>query len=713
MTTPEVKLGGVPLSILPGQTISWSLTIGPRPHVDTFEITAERAELIFGRSAKQLFVQLTSQTRKQVLPTGPLTLSIAAQISGQDRRLTFRNLYAIDLRAGRTPNTLKITVADSRIWWDRRIVERAYNLRKQTGERRWLPGVGVVPHEIQPNVPDFGYRRATLNGTQPWTAEEILEDVLTDLGATPRFDTTLPLQDNVEGLELHHSGSDAVATVLSFLPGIQVYQHPDGSIRVFNTLDGSEAQAASQAGAPIWGSGDWRIVDRSLVRPPASTTYSVREQELRFNFLTPNLRQGVTISPGREPLWLENVLPCPEPTLTLPSGRTVAYGTPITFEEFFGGLELLGDWPGGPNSTVPLGPNDGSGFEPLSEGVVRRFWMMGLSLLLDIYFAADVNNIVWTRRINAVQEHWRQTFRVLPQWRDKIRRLRPLRAAVIDQENATRAPAQSWFDHTVRPSLKGLIRCPNHGWVVEGYADDLSNVAVSPAEVTILNSDLGLIRISPRPDLLGIGATVTPGIASQIPSGIAGDVFVLWNAVELDESWRMATIVSAQADVPNNETRLHAERITAAEALQYLGVPSQGVRHLGHDFEVFSGEESARYAWDDSLADEIQESFFTGTEPPGQLLTNPDTLRAVALAQAARIYAVLMDRAEGQFAVSFAPDVVPTGSIARVTHGVSYDGNDMVTSTSVSMPPVSIPPSIWAFLPENVRRFLRGQVEGP
>ena len=69
---------------------------------------------------------------------------------------------------------------------------------------------------------------------------------------------------------------------------------------------------------------------------------------------------------------------------------------------------------------------------------------------------------------------------------------------------------------------------------------------------------------------------------------------------------------------------------------------------------------------------------------------------------------MLLDRGEGQFAVSLAPATIPTGNVQSVTHSVSRRGQAVVAATTVTMPPMTVPASVWSLMPEGPRRLLRG-----
>lgn len=697
--TIRVTLGGVPLTLRDGEEHAWTITTGVRPHQRVFEMSTHRARAIFERAGAQLTVDSAAsgtRTRDRPSPVGPLTFEIHRPNVAP---LIVRGLYILATQPGSDPNTLSVLVSDRRWLLTRELVERSYNIRRTTGERRILNG-SVVPIQVAPRAADYAYRRTSLkDGIRPWTAREILDDLLLECFGEGGFayDDELNLQDGVEGLTTPRAADEALEAAFAFLPGVTIYPGIDGLIHVLNTLSGREQAAVKAAGVPLWGGGNWALVDRSQVRPPHVEVYLDREQELRFDFRSEELQ---TMVRGREPLTLENVLPCPDPTLTLASGRVVHQGTWITVDEALAAWALLADFP------APVGA--------LTQKKIRRHYLAGFSRLHNFYSldAKGHPSEVWTRRIDAVAEHWRRTFRILPQWMDKLRGLKAYRVAVLDQETGTRARAAAYFDHTVKPSFRTLIKrgAAALGWEVNGWAVDLTSARVGPADVEVLDEDNGIIRVTPRVDPWGVAAEIAPGkLDGPVPTMNAGQSLAVWSRVGLKQEFRLAVVLSGVPDAPNNERRLHRETVRPEDAVGLLpGVANVGACR-GPVWHVSAGDETARFAWIDAQADAIRESVYTGAELPRALLVNPDTVRDVARAQAARIYAWLLDRVEGSFRVSLNPTVVPAGSLTQVTHSARRAGRAVLATTYLALPPILVPPSIP--LPERTRRILRRFVQ--
>lgn len=703
---PYVALGGVPLSIDVGQDHGWTITSGVKPFMAIFDVSTGRAVAIKERGKTQLAdahgPQGGTRTRDQAARVGPLSFEIRVP---NKTPLEIKGLYVLSDQPGTNRNKRGVLIADRRWLWPKIRVERSYNMRRRTGEFRLLQG-DVTPIQVAAKAPDYAYRRATMNGEKPWTAREVLEDVLLELCGEGGWviDGDLPIQDTIEGLYLRGDGDAMLERVLGFLPGTSVYPHPDGKIHVYNTLKNGEINAAMSAGTPRWGTGNWLVVDRSLIRPKRVHVYFGRELEVRFDYLESGV-QG-TRTRGREPRSLENVLPCPDPLLTLADGRTVAMGTWITVEEGLAAWAALADFPAEKG--------------PLDQARIRRFYMTGLAFLHHL-FAMQVGtheiNQTWARRINAIQEHWRRTFRVLSPWRDKIRSFRGYRVAIVDQENGTRARSDAYFDHVVKLGARGLTKNEQGddcGWNTTSWAEDLADAKVAPADVEVLDEENGVIRITPRLDLGGLAVAIAPGTVNEIPKASAGEITTLWGKVHLDEDWKLALVVTVVQDVPNDLGRLHLETVTASQAIALLPGVAPPPPGTGPDVEtgVDEGIDTARFAWVDAESAAIEEAIFTGVAPPVGLMINPETVRELAVAQAARVYSLLLDRGEGSFAVSLKPDVVPVGALQQVTHRVSRPSErEVITTTALVMPPIVVPPSVTSLLSESVRRTVQRLVQ--
>lgn len=702
---PRVTLGGVELSLREEDEHGWTEQAGTKPAMRTFVLSRHRAEAIFARGGEQLSSgDARTRTRTSPPPVGPLEFIIESE-----NRPTLRvaGLYVIATQPGDDDNTLGVLVADRRWLLQRELVDRVYNARRPSGERR-LIGADLVPIEVATTVADFTYRRTSLkeDGT-PWTARDVLDDVLLEcLGPGGWvYDDEPPFSEPVETFSPPKRGDEAVAAALALLPGMDIYPGADGRIHVYNTLSGADLAAAPAAGRIVAGSGMYQLVDRRLARPAEVAVYTDREQELRVDVFE---RESVTIVRGREPAIAENVVKIPDSSLTLTDGRVVHQGTWITIEQ------ALDAWAA--DTANPTNNPNG----PLTFDMLLACYPAGFTYLQNLY-AMDVpmasGNPIWGARIKALEEHFRRTFRLLPAWTDKIRSLRAYRVAVLDAENGTPAPSPAFFDYVVKPSTRGLaMRGQDNskaGLIHEDWAELLADAKPGPADVDVIDPVNGIFRISPRTDLTGFGERILLGtLDGDAPIFTAGDVRSathLWSQVGMSSEFRLSTVLTVVPDAPNNEGRLHREIVSPAEAQDALGIELGECG--GPPWHTFASDTTARFAWLDGKKDALLEAVYTGAEPPAEALTNPEQVRDVAVAQAARVYALLADRVEGQWAVSLNPEVTVAGSIRSVTHSVKRLGLTYLLLTRLSAPPILSAPSTLALLPDATRRALRRLVQ--
>lgn len=700
----SLYVGTEPIALRRGQSFSWSLGYGPQPYTASLETTAASAERIWQRAQLQFPTGTRTRERSE---GGPLSI----RFEDGKRKVEVQGIYALELRPGSDFNTRVLTLADRRWLWSRTILERSYNLRRKTGDYRLVRGA-MAPIQLGVRAPDYAYRRSTLNNGEPWTALEVLEDVLSELCGIDGFtiDPDVKLMSTVEGLELHDPGPDALNRVLALLPGAQVFIGYDGRAHVASIYDQSEIQIAQTVGAPNLG--DWRVVDRSVLRPQAFHVYADREVELRFDHVeergtqeavtsTIPRSQAEDLDAGREDLWCENVILNPLYELPLDgAGNEVAsYGEAVPVAKFLDAVNLM-DWD-------PFQPSS----ETLTQRVIRaNFLGAWQKLLLRYAFRADQQ---WDPQrllvMNAIRTHWRQTYRLLPQWRDKIRELIPLRAAILDTENGVRAPASVFTQHITKFSQLGYGPFTNGqlAYEVDNYADDLSGAELSPFVLEVMDSDQGIFRVAPKLDQTGLAETYVLGKSSDsdLPSADTSVAKLFWHQVTLSPSFKLAVVLSATQDTPNGIERLHKETVSLSDAAEALGIEAPNA--TGPDQELLQTQDTVRCGWIDNQADQIREAFFSGADYPADLLVNRQTIRDIAVASAANVLAATLDRAEGNLTVPMQP-ISPTGNLRAVTHTLAVGPKSgAIGSTNLSMPGEAAGPSIWSLLPEGTRKILR------
>ena len=716
--TATAKLGGVTLNY----GVGWEIRAGVEPVQRQFVMSTDRANAILKRGQKQLAGndQAKTRSRKEQNQTGPLEFSIAAPGL---KPLVVKGLYAIEVQP--VDDVLSsVLVADARWLLKRKHITREYNTRRRTGINRFVQGV-KTPIQVNKEVPDYTFKRVTMKNGVRWTAREVLEDVMGLLVGSNYTIGNLNLTVDIEGLSLDDPGDAALSRVLAYLPGAGVFVDKNGVYRVFNTLDQSEALAVKKvkdSGRKWWGD-TVSLIDKSLVRPTSVVSFFEEEIELRFDYEEiPETQQPPTQVRGFETRGIENVIAVADPKVTL-NGDVYARGSWLR----------VNDWINATQAQRAIDGDVNLAEYPFTQRLFLEHALTGFRIPRLVLVAMNKNtqSPVHDQRFNAIQTHWRKTFRIASRYMDKLNSIRAVRASVLDQETGTRARADAFADYVLRPTRRGLVKKRNEttqaAYNFSSYADDISSAAPSPVDVQVLDPEVGVFRLNFVIDPFGEGERIEPGNLDDRGSAAGGGVIPSWNMstaagleaqyvawnhplVKLSPTYKVAVVLTVSRAAPNDTSRYHAESVSAASAASVLpGVGKVG-RSLGPSWAIKIGPsiETARYAWVDSKSAEIDAAVWSGAALDSGLLVNPTHLDAVAKATAARVYAMLLDRHEGSMSLSLDPSVEPTGSLKSVLHKLDTGGR---ASTTMVMPPISIPIDIWALLPDSSRKILQRQVQ--
>jgi hypothetical protein len=690
----ECTLAGVLMSA--HAPVPWAYECGVEPHQESFEVHKSRADSLLEFKA-EIPLRYTRANGTVVQVEG---LSIMGEFPTSN------------------PYTRGVLVADRRWKWNRIPVIGCYNQRRRTGNVIRLGNKNDVRASL---VPEVAYAPWSLNGSSPWTAEEVLRDVLRQVCGTAfdvsqaNFSKSLPVED----LEFHaEEGHKAIARVLAYLPGNRIYLDERGTAIVFDATN-SEAtgKLIPELERAKIGGGLIRMTTFERTRPRDIHILFDREPELRLDIVEGESISTTDVKEGRRCF---NVLPCPDVTLDIPAGpwgaaRTVNMGTWITFDEFFAALR-------GKSPTF-----FGDSLPDLSHDIVQQLWCSPLITLL--YAGGNVvADPVWDRRIKAVVTHYRQTYQIAQRWRDKMRSFRMNRVAVIDPLRGSRAPADVFSDYCVRATLKRMLDQAGQGqiqgWNVftAGDGGDVTTTSLSSAivarhaEAQTLDVDQGVFRINYKQNLNLDDAQVYPSAVDSIPSGDASETYLTWEYARLRTNHRLSIVFTVSQASPNDLRRFHEVVIGPKEVEGILG--KKIGECSGPSWFIYVGADSARFGWSDEggYPAELERAFGVGeTKPPEKaqalnlgLPVNEEALLALAKGTACSIYASLLDRYEGSMTVALDPTLKPVGSIDGVQHVLMPDGTPV---TTVRLSPNLPPMDVWSYVPDSVQRKLRGLVQ--
>lgn len=742
------KLGTV--FLLANRDVGWSFTSGVRPHQQVFEVTAGDVDTLVeaGREQKDLTLEIEDTGSK----------AEAGSV------LKVKGLNVLQQMPTSLVPTGAVLVSDRRWKWQRKHILRRFNFRRKTGNRRKIEDEEVQFDQLLENVDIFGFAIWSLKPpgfNTPWTPLEALIDVLEEVNEDPviidldqgELETT-----PIEGLEIDDPGDSAVNRILAFLPGVSLYVNAEGKVVVYNQRGKKENDGLSAvlkvAGPPIIGGQVLQFVDFSIIRPSKINVLFTREHELRFD--SSSQKDPVTTIGGPdESRIMENVLPVPDVELEieLPGGakETVVAGTWITFDQ---AIKAWNDSLPGP-TIVGLVDIE---VTPLSHIIIREGlpWFTGL---LNHYVTLGVldADIDWALRISTIRQHYRQTFRINRRWMDRLLTLRPNLATVIDPTTGIRAKARVYASFCMRPSNRGNIADGGSSFMglnVRSHPSDVVDPGTffsgkgdaplafgkaSPAILSIVDPDLGIIRIDFRRDPLGRYDDFLPSIIDGLPTAEVNNLSVpgapirFWSEISsgvigglpnLREKHFVSILLSGIPAAPNNQSNLFRQEVfpsdveAAFPSLKGLLTNSNGPEWT---IRVGPTTETARMAWFDIVDTSIEESFGVVNADPDEgiasesindflrgILSNQNEVEDVAIAAAGVVYSALIDRWQGGKEVRMKPKMTPVGSLTSIQHRLSPTG---AATTILNLPPELAKLDLFSLLDENTRRTIMKLVD--
>jgi hypothetical protein len=726
---PVATLAGVPL--LADEPVGWEFTQGVRPFIRAFVMDNASAQKVLDASKGFQPVQLVIK-----LP--------------QADPLTVKKLYVVGTAAARAPYLTRVIVADGRVLWQRKHVTATYNRRRATGNK--FLAADLKQLAVIPSINDYFYAKYSMKdplsaAPLPWTAYQMIADVFSNVAveggySMAGFDAASALP--IESFELDDTGDQAVERALAYVPGQAVWIDSDGVAQL--TTRSGAAEAKEFINDPIVGPDLVADVDLSDVRPSAVEVYFTVEQEVRFDYIENAI--PATGSPNVDPRTLTNVLPLPDPYLIGYKGRAdkVYQGTWVPIDQ-----DLLNAWNDAQNSSLSVSVGSmGATMPNITFDLICKFffWPGGYSAFDEIVFGA---NPVWQRRWAALQQHYRQTYRIPDRWWDRLKAVYPYRASFVDYVTGARAPSQAYQNYTVVPTIRRIAKknsdptrqlaIPQSAWNVTDYTyGKLPDVAppsqpVPTATVDVVDNDQGIVRVNVHPDVWGDYSRIIP---SNVKSIFGGTNLPTWDPanqadvtagflasnMQLDTQHAASVVLTCVPASPNNLAQFYKITVTPDQAKTMLprSVQNRMTENRGPVWRirVGPGTLTARFAWLDSHSTNIENAFFlsslpgTGTGTPvaavtwdDTMLTNYDQLKAMAYAAAASIYSGYADRFEGTHVTAFDAVRRPVGRIGRVVQELAPSG---AAITQLNAPPDRQGIDVFAMLPESIRRQILGLV---
>ena len=700
-------IAGVP--ILGDMPVSWSSTSGTSPHQGVFRIAASSAPKI------------------QLAMVGGAEASLEIVRDATAPILNFEKLTILAILSGGEPWSRNVLVADRRWRWSKNHVRRSYNMRRRMGNRR------LIRHDQLDNldlIDTVQYAPYSLNAGKPWTATEILNDVMGELmgredlpwahrgPAWKPKDTTIPkirTATPIEDLVINEDGASALGRILQHIPGMTCTVEASGQVVFYDTLDSRQEEAIAGSGPKIFGGGFPVHSYSSTMRPRKINVLMRREIEVRFD----RSEGADQIAGGGVTPFLDNVLPIPDTSLVI-GGKTLLQGTWITVDQ------ALAAW-----ATLPLPPGAPG---PITAQMVRDCWSPGWCGLLSTYGAVEPGmaaDLFWPARVGAVLTNYRQTWRIPREWMDRIVEMRANRVALIDPTTGTRAPTQAWMGYSMLPTARSLAVNPSLSPVainVNGYSTQLNRSLVAPVGVEIIDEELGIVGVDFKSDFGGYTSVFFPSTVANVPTPGPANLSRhprFWDeapgahingAPKLDDRHGVAMILTCVPASPNDQRQFEKITVEPAQAIALLrdaGADPHILPADGPELDIYVGPEvvTARHAWIDNAAQPKRIAKAFGLDDGDGSLDSADWMnevdcKRVALAVAAVAWSSSVDRLEGHQSMPMSIQVRPRGTIPSVTHMLDSSG---VATSSIMLPAVpEMRRSMFTLLPDHIRaRIMR------
>tara|TARA_Y100000310_G_scaffold310472_1_gene355766 strand:+ start:1042 stop:3312 length:2271 start_codon:yes stop_codon:yes gene_type:complete len=747
----EVTLNGSPLAAT--SNVVWSFVGGVAPYMTTF--TAHRKEW-------------EAKIKRLMLHRVPAVLRI---VDARGEVTSINCVSVLHVVPSDSPNRVSFVVADKRWKWPYKVILRDFNMPRKTGDR--TAQKNVMP-ELQTYIDKFDYLRYSLKDSETvWTAKEALVEVMEILEGR-KGDTTadpcrgwrvesFPINDEqtrdagsftLQGITLRDQGDVALARLLSYIPGADVYINASGTAVIYDATD-LEATETHFRQLPDNSYEGQRaaMIDRSRIRPSKVIVYYQREVECVFDY-SDDYAATTVADPIPEAPYIENVLPTVDPTTDIVEYDSGARRTIAKTGVGAGTWVRVDNWLRAMNETK----NEFSA--PWRFDMFRPFYYKGD---LEHLFGAGGKYNVDTEanhafRVRALTAHFRKTFRINREYMERIRSIRNVRVALLDPVSGARAPAGVWGQATYIPTIKGQRMAGRNAGLyfplermVDNYPDadkgeTVLNKAASPALVSFVDEDLGIFtldwQLSPYGGMkewvlpchlqnkAGVRVTTTKDLKEQDTKPLGPGMKVEGNAngLYLANDMKLKIMVTIVPSAPNNKNQFHPIEVKPEEIKKLFRKEYRISGGKGPPLEIFvpPGEATARFAWsDDAKAnqtvrvllglDDDTGGGIVGPDLPGFELINENRhLLPHARAVAAELMTPYADNIQGVVST-----VVPRRT------GLKLVGNMSAATVRVGVAPSAKVEAIHTFpgqqrkisrmaiMPESARKIVLGIVPFP
>lgn len=746
----QVTLNQIQLSAV--GVVAWRFQTGTQPYTAIFTVHTD--------VWKQKLFPLIGK---------PVVLEV---IDSRGAKAVIRDLYIVHETPSGKPSVTSFAVADRRYWWTRKLIVRDYNVPKKTGDRTALnPDLRA---ELRVTIDQYQYRPYSLDerGTKKWTPKSAVLDVLKMLegSADPGPGLGIPTpgyviesfpievsgsegEYSLQNIMLRDQGDVALARLLSYIPGAEVYVDADGMVRVFDGTDLKAAAAYFKSLPPnTWDGEKAEEIHREEVRPREVIVHYQRELECVFDY-SDDYSGNTQSSLGRDAPFIENVIPTVDPVTTILDMYDPEIGEAVKTVNVPPGTWVQVDiWL---LAMDKIKPDHSFAW---TFQTVQMHWLKGD---LDGALGGRGKDLDPTGnvslRIAALKQHFRQTFRINRRYMERLRDIQAIRVALLDPVTGARGPAAVWGQACIVPTTKGqrmssrknpedakAFRNVDYLAPSTAVGTRLIETAPGPTRVELLDRDLGIFRLNWMADpyatvaswipcnliqegVPGIPAVITRNLADQDtkPMGAGMKVESGTNGIFLSNTLDYRVMVTIVPAAPNNKRQFHRVTVRGDEISSLFRTEFGVGAGKGPPLEVFiaPSEATARFGWDvDADAtttigrllgldeDDPNTAGMDETELPGFVSTNKeDELESHARAVAAEMLAPYVDSLQGTVSTVLPKNGKLTlkGNMAGVTLMV---GQSAKVSVAHEFPGQQKPISRLALMPETTRHIILGIV---
>lgn len=626
----------------------------------------------------------------------------------------------------------KLELVDTRWSWPRTCIHRAYNRTRRSTDlatfgRTSVPGIGKLV-----DAPSY-YVTSTINGSKPFTALDIVKDVLGFLGLTIVSTNATDNEYVPSNVVIQGESADSVLSRFMRMAGVDLYiDELSQAVLYSNVVPQTPAEWGSYLGrgANFVTSGAIKVHNNQSIRPSAVYTSFVEEREIvlaaieKDSSLAPNQLPATTSASARSQLnnglvVLENVVR----TLYDNQVSGKPRGSVVPIEE---ALAAFGRTFGYRALTL----NDiRDNYGPLAIFKLAPSIKAANNTSTPFVSTASPINQQAVAVLASILNAFRRMYRIPAPVMELLQDVKPMLADVVFSEAQARQPSEVFSTVTWESDVQTRFTSPfNIAETIRSFGDAAGGRANPfptgggpfipiPADVAISQAD-GVVTVNYGGSLSSFGAiqNVIPGeVRGQNNTVFKVDVFgkngvvptglgTANGAFGVRRDWFMGMVVSV--------TQYSGTSI----AVRWYEVPGSdravssvtGVAQNGPPVNLFSRVDTARV---NLPATNVAGANLRGFKNPsgllgGPLVVNDEICGAIARQEALRTYQDYADAAEGKMTLAWHQSTVryrPRAHIADVRFVIGSDGARHV---EIAAPERRPKPELYGLLPTNIREQL-------